>query len=347
MNTADTLAADNIERVLSTMSLFNLIRWNKFTNSYSLSPLIRDWIKTKAERDKSRDRSAQAACAVVSSALSQRSPTRPTSPENTQCTPAEFFFERKTLPYIVACYRYTEFLDKDDIDWLIMGNACRRQGLFDEASGFYQFGGAMRLDDLKIPIPLLEPLDAIELFDPADLLDDLRCAERIHGPNHLFTLELSHHLSEVYQKNGHHSEAEAFIRRTWVARDRILGPCHPLVIEPAEILGRLLLDQGDYEQADHLYQASYSTVTETLGRDHPSSLRLLEEIAVLRASERRYEEADKIYNQLLPRMVTRLGPEDLVLLRAKKNWALCKKLWEESHDSTTTQLLIEGPEHIV
>lgn len=304
---------------------FLLLRVDKKTKSYSIHPTLRQRIREpliQGEKiiDESCREYAKTACAVVSRALK----VYKDAPE---WSPKRWLSDRIALPHVVACSQWAPILSRDDAEWTLMGNVCRRQGLLEVAENFFKISETMKSTLWS------DTLISYVSLQPVQLLMDLRSVEQSRGPNHILTLEVISSLACMYQLHGKHDQAEAFLRRLAMARRLVFGRSHLLTLEPSERLGLVLQQQGKFEQAESQYKDLYNVTHSTLGDSHPRTLKLLGLLSVLKTQKGEFREAEKMYEDVIPRIIEALGRDDNDVREMKKNQNINQKLLEESGGS--------------
>ncbi|KAI0515486.1 hypothetical protein F5B22DRAFT_607479 [Xylaria bambusicola] len=269
---------------LSVLKRYSLIRYDSATQMTALvnsrwTEMLRDKVNTPDYKSR-----AKIACSSVSSYLESAIG----GISSITYTSKQYRLEEELLPYMERCVNYIEVLSPEEVDWHILGHACRRQGRHDLAKQFYNQKITLRAELL---------------------LNDLHDMEYALGPTHIRTIRCADLAASQYQEEGEHAKAEIIWRRANSSHSRTLGDYHPLTLRTGARLALTLQQQGKYSQAKGIYSSVCNATAIVLGDEHPETLKLMTNVAMMYTLERRFDEADQEYRRALRKMEQVLGPD--------------------------------------
>ena len=140
--------------------------------------------------------------------------------------------------------------------------------------------------------------------------------EGVLGDNHVETLASRHNLASVLSRRGRDEESEMLIRQTLSSSETILGKEHHDVLDAQHVLGSVLARQGRYEEAELIYRQVLFTSETVLGKDHRETLPIISNLALMLHRQGKYDEAERIHRSNLTTEEKVLGKEHPVTLKS-------------------------------
>jgi tetratricopeptide (TPR) repeat protein len=282
----DKFDFQDILKELRNLSLLQSLQITEEGASFSLHPLIQDWIKLRASI-KSRQSYAKEAILILGVSLGYK---------DVQNMPFEI--RQATLVHIEAVLiNEQEYLDRDhrptDIRFL---------DSLHEISFFLNLQGRYRM---------AEELGRVVLEQRKLLL----------GDEHHNTLLSMNNLALLLEFQGKYDEAEPIYRQTLALREKVLGKEHPNTLTSMNNLAGLLDSQGKYDEAEPIYRQTLALSEKVLGKEHPDTLSSMNNLAGLLDSQGKYDEAKSMYCQALAGKEKVLGQEHPSTLRSMFNLA--------------------------
>lgn len=117
---------------------------------------------------------------------------------------------------------------------------------------------------------------------------------RVQGPEHPATLTAMHNLACVLEVQGQKPAAEKMHRETLNARRRVVGPDDPGTWYSAMSLGRVLEMQGQYREAEPLLREAAKKLEQRHGIQHRDTLTAMAILALVLAGQGHFDEAETI-----------------------------------------------------
>ncbi|RDW57813.1 hypothetical protein BP5796_12614 [Coleophoma crateriformis] len=149
----------------------------------------------------------------------------------------------------------------------------------------------------------------------------LQSLETVLGKDHPETLTSMTNLSEVLSSQGKYSEAEKMYREALQMKETVLGKDHPSTITSMNNLAGVLKSQWKYQDAEKMYREALQSWETVLGKDHPSTLASMNNLAVVLSSQGKYPEAEKIHQEALHSSEMVLGKDHPSTLTSMTNLA--------------------------
>ena len=267
--------------------------------SFSLHPLIRDWLQLRVSKKERRECTQEAisVLACCASVYKARSTT---------------LEERRALITHMDVSMFNDEKLSDPQDRLGHDLAsCSRATLF---AVFYFDQGRY--------------LTSEELYRQVIETDRSILSER-----HPFTLGMMYSLASVLGYQAKFEEAESVQRKTLMLRKTVLGENHVDTLASMHGLAVLLDRRGRYEESEELHRQTLALKEKILGKDHPDTLTYLADLAMVLNNQEKYQEAGLIYRRILDRREILLGNEHPDTLASRGNLAMVlsnQKKYEEA-----------------
>ena len=227
----------DIVKELRDLSLFQSLHIGKFETSFSLHPLIQDWVKLRISSDARRAFTVEAIL-VLSAFLRMQDIHIMT-----------FDAKQTTLSHLeIALQNDKVYLNQED--------RLKERNLLDAASEFASFFGSQ--GRYKV---------AEEMIRRA-----LEGREKVLGVEHPDTLISVNDLALVLGCQGKYEAAKEMNRRALEGYEKALGVEHPVTLTSVYCLAYFLHAQRQYDAASLLYQRATAGYQKTLGPYHPTTL---------------------------------------------------------------------------
>ena len=328
--------------------------------SFSLHPLIRDWLQLRLKSKKRADYAQEAILVLVCCAAAY---------DNLSTTLGE---KTALLTHMDGSLsNEAEFLEPQD--WL--GHQLESCNMAAWFAGFYSKAGQYRTseklyrrtletrmsklgekhyDTLKSMNNLAEALRYLVNFQEAERMHRraLTLRETELGKEHPHTLISMSNLAGVLHDLGRYEEAESMHRQSLTLRETLLGKEHPDTLASMNNLALSLSSQKKYEEAERIHRETLTLVEKILGNEHPDTLTNLNNLASSLSGQKKYEEAERIFREtlILREMVS--GREHPGTLKIMHNLAgvLCnQEKYEEakriSRETLKLREIVLGKDH--
>jgi tetratricopeptide (TPR) repeat protein len=264
---------------LSNLSLLQRVDVESTASSFSLHPLVADWLKLRTDQKGREDCTIEAISLLAEYIDKQDGDKLP------------FEAKQYLLAHMDACLyndqEYLKDLDKREIAGRKMAyNFALYYGILDrylEAETLYQRALAGKEKALGLEhTSTLETVNNLgvlywkqgKLVEAEDMYQRALVGyEKRLGPKHTSTLETVHNLGVLYEQQGKLAEAEAMYQRALVGCEKALGPEHTSTLDTVNNLGVLYEQQGKLAEAEAMYQRALAGRKKTLGPAHKSTLK--------------------------------------------------------------------------
>jgi tetratricopeptide (TPR) repeat protein len=297
--------------------------------SFSLHPLIRDWLQLRANAEK-RCKYIEEAIEVVSRnivAYERQSVTLEqkrllmahidTSISNDR----RFSKPESRLGHnIVNCSKASSF-----------AHFYHSQGRYGAAEGLYglvirtQKGviGEEHTDTLTSTNDLATLLRDKGKYEQAEemLRQALELRKTVLGQEHPDTLTSINNLATVMRYQGKVDQAEEMLRQALELREMVLGQEHPDTLTSMDNLATVRWSQGKYKQAEEMHRQALELRKTVLGQEHPDTLSSMNNLATTMRYQGKYEQAEEMLRQALELRGTVLGQEHPNTLKSMNNLA--------------------------
>jgi tetratricopeptide (TPR) repeat protein len=282
----DKYKAQDILKELQNLSLLQNLHFGNNETTFSLHPLIQDWVKLRVNPDARRAFSLEATL-VLSTFLEIQS-----IHDMTLST------KQALLSHLEAVLRSENehtFL-KDSLEEAKLLDAAFNFGVFLYSQGRYNLSKQMHQHAFEGRIKVL-------------------------GKEHPDTLMSMNDLASLLESQGKYDEAEPIYRQTLQLSEKVLGKEHPGTLTSINNLAFLLESQGKYDEAEPIYRQTLQLTQKVLGKEHPDTLISMNNLASLLVSQGKYDEAEPIYRQTLELSEKVLGKEHPDTLISMNNLA--------------------------
>ncbi|KAH0551387.1 hypothetical protein GP486_007398 [Trichoglossum hirsutum] len=132
--------------------------------------------------------------------------------------------------------------------------------------------------------------------------------EKTLGSTYESTLITVGNLGIIYEAQGRLEDAEAMYQRALAGFEKALGPAHTSTLDIVGNLGTLYNAQGRLEDAEAMYQRALTGFEKTLGPAHESTLITVANLGNVYVTQGRLEDAEAMYRQALTGLENTLGP---------------------------------------
>ena len=150
----------------------------------------------------------------------------------------------------------------------------------------------------------------------------LESRQKLLGPDHLDTLRVMQGLAAIKASQGHHAGVEKILKPILEGRERILGPDDPETLSVVEQLADTYRHQGRFDLAEAFYGRALAVHIRALGADHPETGRSAEGLAIVYRAQSRHREAIVLYERVLKDRRFIFGPEHPSCLQITMNMAI-------------------------
>ncbi|KAF2964022.1 hypothetical protein GQX73_g9558 [Xylaria multiplex] len=273
---SDSEADSVVEKELTTLKEYSLIRYDSATQAVALDPCMSRWLRERIEENPDDYRlRARKACSSVSSYL--KSATADLDPMT--YTAKQYRVEKCILPYIERCCYDIVFDDYQQVP----------------------FSGVMLLQDMHDIEGSLGPAH-IRTLEYAVLLASQYQEEGEHakaeifwrranssqsktlGDFHPLTLKTATSLAMILQQQGKYSQAKAICSSTRNSIATVLGDDHLDSLRLMVNIAVLYTLERRFEEADEEYRKVLRKMEEKLGPDH-EDVKRIEEYRILNSKQ--------------------------------------------------------------
>jgi CHAT domain-containing protein/Tfp pilus assembly protein PilF len=129
--------------------------------------------------------------------------------------------------------------------------------------------------------------------------EDLKKAEKVLGPHHIFTATTKYDLATLYMKVGNYAQAETLQKQALDVRQKLLGPYHPHTIASMEILAKIYHARGSFDKALPLFKQVLEINEKVLGPEHADTGHSLNNLAECYRVLGEYNNALPLYQRSL------------------------------------------------
>jgi tetratricopeptide (TPR) repeat protein len=328
-STWDKYEFQDILRELRNLSLLQSLRIAPDGASFSLHPLVQDWIKLRASLD-SRRSYAKKAVLVLGAFLNHQDIDRMTFGARQMASAHLDAVLTNEQEYLGQDYCLTD-INILDATSLFAGffNAHGRYRIVEELYRFVFEGRRLLLGD-EHPDTLTSKnnygfsLNIQGKYNEAEPMyrQTLALMEKILGKEHPSTLSSMNNLAYLFKSQGKYSEAEPMYRQTLALTEKVLGKEHPDTLINLNNLAGLLESQGKYNEAEPMYRQVLALREEIIGKEHPDTLISMNDLAYLLESQGKYSEAEPMYRQTLALTEKGFGKEHPNTLTSMNNLAV-------------------------
>jgi tetratricopeptide (TPR) repeat protein len=325
----DEYEFQDILKELRDLSLFQSLHVGKFETSFSLHPLIQDWVKLRISSD-ARQAFTVEAILIISTFL-----------EMQDINVMTFGTKQTTLSHLEAVLQNDKvYLNQEDHlkkrDFLDASSEfaafCKSQGRYEAAErmaqraleGYEKALGVEHRDTLTSADNLASVLRHQGKYEAAEEMNRraLEGREKTLGVEHPDTLTSADNLASVFLYQGKYEMAEEMNRRALEGREKTRGIEHPDTLTSVDNLALVLQYQGKYETAEKVNRRALEGREKVLGVEHPDTLISVNNLASVFLSQGKYETAEKMNRRALEGRERMLGVEHPDTLTSADNLAL-------------------------
>lgn len=335
-------------------SLIQSISFEGETLSFTLHPLVRDWIRLRLNQLEQKQYTIEAITTLA--AIIEMS-SRLNSPV--------FLKSVDIIPHINASMENDKMFLNGDVQLgqgfltnagLLFASCYNLQGHYRNAETLFQRTvesqtkelGAQHPEISRTLMNLANVYRNLGEFSKAEALYKrvLATRQNLLGPGHLDTLRPMEGLAAIKASQGDYTEAEKILTEVLAGRENQLGPDDPESLSIVERLADVCRHQGLLNIAEELYERTLRTRTKALGPEHPDTLRSAEGLAIVFRTQSRYQEAIDIYEGILKHRKTIFGPGHPSSLQTGMNIAIASA-YQGSYDTAEqlTKSALEGYEN--
>jgi tetratricopeptide (TPR) repeat protein len=263
---------------LSDLSLVHSIRYHTihtgYTQTYSLHPLVSDWLKLRISKE---DRSTFTfqATSIIENFLAAR-----VVGLKGRYYGFPFKISGDLGPQILAHMQECEKNIRLYLNPAETLGVAALEGAGGWFAGYYQDRGRY--------------LDALTLYDRMHKVKE--AALGAHEPS---VLRSAANLASLYRLQGNYEQAEQQIRTVLAMQKKVLGDEHVDSLATATILGGILWDQGIFEEAEDVSKKALQLKMIVLGKEDPSTMISLSNLALIIHAQGKLQEAEALNRQTL------------------------------------------------
>jgi tetratricopeptide (TPR) repeat protein len=276
----------DILQELRNLSLVQNLRIQRSGASFSLHPLVQDWMKLRISSE-SRQVYTTEATLVLSDFIER-----------------QVFYEM-VLDTRQATFSHLEAVIRNDQEYFGQQDRLQDTSVLDAISQFANFSES--LGRYKVAEELCR-----RAFDGR---------KGFLGKEHPDTLTSMSNLAGLLESRGKYDEAEPIYRQELALSERVLGKEHPGTLTSMNNLALLLKSQGKYDEAEPIYRQELALSEKVLGKEHPDTLTSMNNLAGLLGGQGKYDEAEPMFRQTLALMEKVLGKEHPNTLTGMNNLA--------------------------
>lgn len=288
----DIYEFQDILRELHNLSLLESFESKSNGASYSLHPLIQEWMKLRVNLEQRKKNAIEAYLLLCSYLQSARD-------KSDLITKIGFEEKQILLAHVnTALYNRQEYqLEGSALEDENSLLAMHEFGVFLFDMGHYE-----RAEKLCRHVLAIE--------------------RRTLGNEHLDTLASMGSLALYLKMQAKYDEAESLYKEVISLTKKVEGEDSFLLLRRTNNFAGLLINQSRYEEIEHLLQPIILNSEKTLGRDHEAILTSKNFLAESLRGQKRFEEAEVLHREVLLLRKSTLGNEHLETLASMNNLAL-------------------------
>jgi Tfp pilus assembly protein PilF len=331
-NKWDVYEFQDILKELRNLSLLQSLQINVEGVSFSLHPLIQDWIKLRASSE-SQQSYAKEAILVLGAFLDRQDVGRMAF-DARQATSAHLdAVLMNEQEYLGQEYRFTDIKILDAIDsFASFFSVHGRYGIAEELCGSVSGGRRLLLGDehpdtINSMAKYAFSLNNQGKYGEAEPIyrQTLPLQEKLLGKEDSITLSSMNNYAFSLKNQGKYAEAEPIFRQCLTLKEKVLGEEHPNTLTSMNNLAWVLESQGNYNEAEPMYRQCLALTEKVLGKEHPDALLSMDNLAGLLQTQGNYNEAEPMYHQCLALREKVLGKEHPNTLTSMNNLAVLLK----------------------
>jgi tetratricopeptide (TPR) repeat protein len=324
----DKYIAQDILTDLQNLSLVQNLHIGENETTFSLHPLIQDWVKLRAKPDARRVFAIEAII-LLSTFLKTYD-----NNETTLSTKQALFSHLEVVLQNEKKYAVLQ----GDFEEIELQYAAFNFGYFFDSLGRYnlseqmnrralkwreRFLGKENLYTLQCMTNLAVALEKQGKHDEAQEIfqQTLQLQEKGLGKNHRDTLKSMTGLATALLRQGKHDEAHQLFQQTLQLQEKVLGKEHPDALASINGLASVFHQQGKYDEAMQVYRQVIQLAEKVLGKDHPNTLQCMTNLAAVLHEQGKYDEAMQEYQQIIQLTEKVLGKDHPNTLQCMTNLA--------------------------
>lgn len=311
----DRYEVQSILKELRKLSLLQNLHVGKNETTFSLHPLIQDWVKMRIKAD-ARQEFALEAIILLSAFLENH--------------------DNMTLRQNQVLLSHLEVSLQNENEYKILQGNLEENELQYAAMYFHGFLDSQGRHNLSE-----QTLRYILTWKKATL-----------GEEHPSTLQIMNSLGATLDIQGKYDEAMQMLKQTLQLREKVLEKDDPHKIDTMSNLGIVLFGQGKYYEAEKMQRRTLLLRKKSLGKDHPETLLNMNNLGAALRDQGKHGEAEQIHRQVLRIRTKVIGSEHPDTLTSMHNLGIslhsqCKHIDAERVLQQALQLCekILGNEH--
>jgi tetratricopeptide (TPR) repeat protein len=253
-----------------------------------------------------------------------------------EIAPSDLIGLAQFLPHLKSCLESIDMVHGDkrsDVEWSVLGDVCRYQGLHETAKKFYKFSlervetppnpdddlsTSSRVEAAKLRMTLgfiyiqqkrlnkaekeyKKAMHHIREAKPDNSNDDTKVAN--------LELLIIASLASLYKSLNRFEEAEVRYYSILPRFEKVWGSEDIRTLLLLEQFASCLLSDGNHKEAEALYRRLLVSYIKVFGRDYPSVAKIQQKLAKTLQLEGRYARAEGFLQQALTATEKRLGKE--------------------------------------
>ncbi|OBT71251.1 hypothetical protein VF21_09480 [Pseudogymnoascus sp. 05NY08] len=302
----DKYEAQGILKELQKLSLLQNLHIGKDGTTFSLHPLIQDWVKLRVKLDDRRVFAVEAILLI--STFLETHPVYGTTLRTRQALLSHL--------EVVLQNENTYKVLQGDLEGTELHDATSYFGEFFMSQGRYNSSEQMVRQILKWKKKILgkEHPDTLENMNDLGVVlrkqgkyveaeqmhqEALELQEKVFGKEHPETLRSMNDLAITLNKQNNYTKADIIDLQTLQLREKVLGNEHPDTLESMNNVGVSLRRQHKYDEAEQMYRKTLELQEKVLKNDHPGTLLTMNNLGIVLSRQGRHDEAEQIFQQTL------------------------------------------------
>ena len=329
-----------LHHAIAELTEMSLITRDEQEESYSMHPLIHEWVRKRPDMS-SAEQAVWSHAAATTLAHSLLLPPLGNSED-------QELFRIRVLPHVDHVRKLQEAEKRSALE----SRNGRKPGFFDWLWVRFRFDRAQVLRDAKFSMVYLQNW---RLKDAEELQTAVKnTLEAFLGPNHASTRRITLALASTYRLQSHGDEAADLQEAVLNACIASLGPDHVDTLTTMDVLGQSRWQQGRFSDAKALQQRAVDGLLKARGPMHEDTLTAIGYLGrTLGKFYENYDHAFELLETSYAGLKETLGPvhsktldvkEDLAMLnlQAGRNLSLGSQMMQEVLEARTE---IMGKEH--
>jgi tetratricopeptide (TPR) repeat protein len=320
----------DILRELQNLSLLQSLQIHSQGASFSVHPLIQDWIKLRISLDSRRSCVVEAILVLAEFLKCNRAVRMAFDIRQTTLAHLDTVLSNEKEYLGGDCY-LTDSSILEGMDWF--ASFFTEEGRYSAAEQLHRRAFERRKallgDEHPDTLWSMGALGGI-LIDRGDfgeaepiLHKTIAMTGKLLGMEHRDTLTAMNDLASLFKRNGKPLEAEQLYRQTLEIKERVFGQEHPTTMKSMNNLALILDRLGKTAEAESLYRQTLALSERLQGKDHPHTLTIMNNLALLLDRQLKYNVAEPMYRQTLALREKVSGSEHPDTLQVVNNLASC------------------------